>query len=411
MPVRRLPLLALLALAAALIGAAPAAADGYVQLDGTVLRYTGDGIEPSNVTISDQLGVLRLEENASRMTAGPGCSVSADGYLVECPELGVERIEVQLGDVGSDVRILAPLPADIRGGAGDDLLIGGPAEDTIDGGGGQDVIGGGPGADELHGGPGDDLVTYQDRIGPDGELLGRRTGVRAMVGRLDWSGGFDERDTISTDVEQVEGGDGADRFSLRDGLRTSVACGGGRDRVDADPRDSVDVDCESGTVAPQRGGARLTIPTLTFPFTSSGDRGRGEVRVLPLLPLRGGAVLLRVSCPLGVGLLDLDGPGCSGRVRFARGNVSMGIQRVRVARGQVRTLRLPLSSSRNLARRAGGPRDHRHRAARSRRGAARAALHRSRVGGEGVHSLHGTRDLRAQIGHGSVTGGSIGSRP
>jgi len=353
-PVRHLPRLVLLALAAALIGAAPAYADGFVQLDGTVLRYTGDGVEPSNVTISDELGVLRLEENASRMTAGPGCTVSADGYLVECPELGVERIEVRLGDLGSDVRILAPLPADIQGGAGDDLLIGGPAEDSISGGGGQDVIGGGLGVDVLHGGPGDDLVTYQDRIAPDGELLGRREPVRVMVGRLDWSGGFDERDTIATDVEQVEGGDAADHFYLRDGLRTSVACGGGRDRVDADPRDSVDVDCESGTVAPQRGGARLTIPTLTFPFTSSGDRGRGEMRVLPVLPLHGSTVLLRVSCPLGVGLLDLDGPGCSGRVRFARGAVSIGTQRVRIARGATKTLHLALSSSRTLARRPGG---------------------------------------------------------
>jgi hypothetical protein len=175
-----------------------------------------------------------------------------------------------------------------------------------------------------------------------------------MVGRLDWSGGFDERDTIFTDVEEVEGGAGADHFFLRDGLRTAVACGAGRDRVDADPRDSVDVDCERGTVAPQLGGARLTIPTLTFPFTSSRDRGRGEVRVLPLIPLHGATVLLRVSCPLGVGLLDLDGPGCSGRVRFARGGTLMGVQRIRVARGQTKTLHLPLSSSRALARRAGG---------------------------------------------------------
>ena len=347
-------LLVLFALAAALIGAAPAAADGVVELDGTVLRYTGDGIEPSNVTISDALGMLQLEENASRMTAGPGCTVSADGYLVQCPELGVERIEVRLGDIGSDVRILAPLPADIRGGAGDDVLIGGPAEDSIDGGAGQDVIGGGPGIDGLHGGPGDDLVTYRDRIGFDGELLGRRSPIRAQVGRLDWSGGFDERDTIFTDVEQVEGGDASDHFSLRDGLRTSVACGGGRDRVDADPRDSVDVDCESGTVAPQPGGARLTLPTLTFPFTSSGDRGRGEMRVLPFIPLHGGTVLLRVSCPLGVGLLDLDGPGCAGRVRFARGATPMGVQRIRIARGKTKTLHLPLTSSRALARRGGG---------------------------------------------------------
>ena len=33
-----------------------------------MLRYTGDDIEPSNVTIDHVDGVLRLDENASRMT-------------------------------------------------------------------------------------------------------------------------------------------------------------------------------------------------------------------------------------------------------------------------------------------------------------------------------------------------------
>lgn len=351
---RRLPLPFLVALALTLLAAAPAAAGGLVQLDGAVLRFTGDDQEPSNVTISRANGLLRLDEDASRMTAGDGCSVSADGYHATCPDTGIERIEVRLGSLGSDVRILADLPADIHGGAGDDVLIGGPAEDTIDGGGGQDILGGGPGPDVLHGGPGEDLVTYADRIGPDGTLLPRHGGVRVAIGRLSWSGGFDERDTIADDVEQVEGGAGPDRFELRDGLHTQVGCGGGRDRVIADPRDEIDIDCEATLVAPERFGRRLRIATLPFPFTSGGDAGHSEVRVMPLLPLSGDTVLLRVSCPLGVGLLDLDGPGCSGKIRFTHGGTFMGLQRVSVPRGKTITLRLPLTSSRALARRPGG---------------------------------------------------------
>ncbi|MGB2712068.1 MAG: hypothetical protein WBC33_11195, partial [Conexibacter sp.] len=101
---RPLPVL-LLALAATLLAAAPATAGGVAQLDGVVLRFTGEDAEPSNVTISRSGGLLTLEENASRMTAGPGCSVDATGYVATCPDAGIERIEVRLGDIGSDVRI------------------------------------------------------------------------------------------------------------------------------------------------------------------------------------------------------------------------------------------------------------------------------------------------------------------
>ncbi|MBS1870330.1 MAG: calcium-binding protein [Actinobacteria bacterium] len=348
----------LTALAVSLLAAAPASAGGLVQLDGPVLRFTADDLEPSNVTIDDVGGVLTLDDDASRMTValGSACTLDATGYHVTCPDAGIERIEVQLGLLGSDVRIRADLPSTIRGGPGDDLLVGGPAEDVIDGGGGQDIIAGGGGADVLSGGPGEDLVTYVDRIAPDGTLLPRRTAVRAQIGRLDWSGSGDERDTIERDVEQLQGGAGNDRFSLRDGRATEVACGGGRDTVTADPRDVVDIDCERASVAPPRGGTRLTVATLPFPFPSVNDRARGTIAVEPLLPLHGGAIPLRVSCPAGLGLLELvRSDPCTGRVRFTRGDgAPMGTQRVRIPRGGTIGLRLPLRSSRALARRAAG---------------------------------------------------------
>jgi len=355
-PVRRLlPPFALLAL---LVCAVPAAAGGLVELDGAVLRFSGDDVEPSNVTIDRAGGLLTLEENASRLALPPGspCTLDGTGYRVECPDAGIERIEVRVGLLGSDVRILADLPTTITGGPGDDLIVGGPGEDAIDGGPGQDIIAGGPGADVLRGGAGEDLVTYADRIGGDGTLLPRREAVRAEIGRLDWSGSGDERDTIADDVEQLQGGGGADRLSLRDGRATEVACGGGRDSVLSDPRDVVDIDCESTRVAPERGGARLTIATLPFPFAKLNDVGSSTVAVDPTLPLHGDAIVLRVSCPAGVGLLELvDAMPCTGRVRFTRADgVAMGAQRVRVPRGGTITLHLPLHSSRALARRSAG---------------------------------------------------------
>ena len=375
MPVRRRAIL-LTALAASLPCVVPSAASagGLVELDGTVLRFTGDDVEPSNVTIDQVDGRLRLTENASPMTVATpapappatvtgaasatpaACTVLDGGYVVECPDAGIERIELRLGLLGSDVRILADLPTKIDGGPGDDLIVGGPSEDAIDGGPGQDIIAGGPGADVLRGGSGEDLVTYTDGIGADGTLLPRGSGVRAQIGRLDWSGSFDERDTIADDVEQLQGGGGADRLSLRDGRATAVSCGGGRDSVTADPRDVLDIDCESARVAPQPGGPRLTIATLPFPFPGLNDVGRSTIAVEPLLPLHGDAILLRVSCPAGLGLLELvRALPCTGRVRFTRSDGSaMGTQRVRVPRGGTITLRLPLHQSRTLARRAAG---------------------------------------------------------
>ena len=172
----------------------------------------------------------------------------------------------QLGLLGSDVRIRAELPSQDRGGPGDDLIVGGPSEDAIDGGPGQDIIAGGPGADVLSGGPGEDLVTYDDRIAADGTLLPRRSGVRMQVGRPDWSGSGDERDTIGSDVEQLQGGAGADRLSLRDGRATQVACGAGRDRSSP-----IRATCSTSTATARPShrspaAPRLTVPTLPFPF-------------------------------------------------------------------------------------------------------------------------------------------------
>lgn len=355
MPVRPRLLLPL-ALLLLLLGAVPAAAGGFVQLDGAALRFTGDDLEASSVTISDRPGTLVLDEDASRMTAGPGCTASADGYHVTCPDAGIERIVVKVGLLGSDVRIRADLPSFIQGGPGDDVLIGGPANDVIDGGPGQDIIAGGGGADVLSGGPGQDLVTYDDQIASDGTLLPRRTGVRVAIGRPGFSGAPGEGDTIEPDVEQVQGGDGNDTFYLRDGRATSVSCGGGRDTVFADPRDAIDTDCENAIVAPQPGGARLTLATLQFPFTGSADSARSAIAIGPPLPLQHGAIVLRATCPPGIGLLEMVGaPPCSGLVRFTRSDgVAMGAQRVRIARGAAATLRLPLTSSRALARRASG---------------------------------------------------------
>ncbi|MBB4664138.1 hypothetical protein [Conexibacter arvalis] len=356
MRISRLRLAAPLAMLACGVTAAPALAGGTVAIDGDTLVYAGDAGDPINVIVSESGRMLRLDENGSRIAVAPGsaCTVSADGYRADCEADGIARIRVTAGVSGSDVRIRAALPAELIGGPGDDVLIGGPGDDVIDGGPGRDVIGGGGGADVLRGGDDEDLVTYVDQIAANGDLRPRREGVTVRIGADGASGARDEGDTIARDVEQIEGGAGADRFELRDGLAQSVACGGGRDTVILDERDDPSIDCERGQVGP-RAGARMSIPTLIYPFPGREDNDRSTIRVKPTLPLQRGAIVVRVRCQTAIGLLANDGPGCAGTLRMTRaGGFAMATKRVSLARNRTMTWRVPLTSSRSLARRAGG---------------------------------------------------------
>jgi Tol biopolymer transport system component len=128
----------------------------------------------------------------------------------DCTIVGTRRRDVLRGTNERDV---------IRALSGDDVVDGNPGDrrneyagrrddDMLDGGPGDDTIRGRRDHDVLRGGPGNDRL-----IGDDG------------------------RDVFA-------GGPGADRFFTRDDLRESIRCGSGRDRVQADERDSVNRDCE-----------------------------------------------------------------------------------------------------------------------------------------------------------------------
>lgn len=353
MTLTRLTVRSLAAAAISLAAAAAPAAASLVQVDDGVAAYSGIAEEPDNVTVSHVGGMIRFDENASRMAAVDPCVLSRNGYRVECPDAGVTALRITTSPaMGSDVRVLTGLPATITGGKGDDILIGGPGATTIDGGGGFDVLGGS--GDTVFKGDKDTLVTFSDRIGADGTLLPRRTRVVVRPGVKGGSGGTGQHDTIPAAIGQLQGGDGADLFSVRDGWPQTIDCGSGASTVSADPSDTIGPTCRSVRIAPARGQARMRIPVLAYPFAHHVDVGRSDVRVLPVLPLIGGAIVVRVTCPPAVGLLEEDGPGCGGRVRIARGSTTMALRRVTVRRGATITLKLPLTSSRALARRPGG---------------------------------------------------------
>jgi Ca2+-binding RTX toxin-like protein len=86
-----------------------------------------------------------------------------------CEAAPIAGFEVNTGAGNDSVVIgrLVPVPATIRGGEGDDVLvggaaadklIGGPGNDELNGRGGNDVLLGGSGNDTLIGGPGSDTL-------------------------------------------------------------------------------------------------------------------------------------------------------------------------------------------------------------------------------------------------------------
>ncbi len=347
-------LLPLLVTACALALPAVASASATVRVDGNTLFFSGIPTEPNNITVTHVSHAVRIDENASRMAAVAPCELSDDGYRVDCPDGGITKLNIHTSPVmGSDVRLLTGLPATIVGGSSDDTLIGGPGADTIDGGGGLDVIGGGGGADVLRGSK-QTLITYIDRIGSDGTLLPRTTGVVVRPGVSGGSGGRGEHDSIAKATGQLEGTSAADTFYLRDRVTQAVDCGAGVDTVYADPLDSPAIDCEKVFVAPASGQARMTIPQLAFPFAGSADTGRSDVTVGPVLPLVQNAVVVHVSCPVAIGLLAADGPGCAGRVKIAHGSTTLGTIRIAVGRGRTTTVKVPLHESLPLANSSAG---------------------------------------------------------
>jgi Ca2+-binding RTX toxin-like protein len=116
------------------------------------------------------------------------------------------------GAAGND-RLLGGVGVDrLFGAAGGDRLFGAAGNDTLDGGAGNDLLEGGTGNDTLKGGAGNDVI----RGGTGSDTLDGGKG----------------RDTI-------EGGTGNDIVRAKDGIRDTIRCGGGRDKVTVDRKDIV----------------------------------------------------------------------------------------------------------------------------------------------------------------------------
>src|SRR6185503_9338468 len=89
------------------------------------------------------------------------------------------------------------------GGSGNDTITGNATANLLQGNAGNDTIDGGLGADLMSGGAGTDTVTYASRA----------TNITVTIDALANDGASGETDRVFSDVENLIGGTGADRFT------------------------------------------------------------------------------------------------------------------------------------------------------------------------------------------------------
>jgi hypothetical protein len=160
-------------------------------VDGGVVRVASPPGEANVLTVAQGLteGTMIVTDSGAPLSAGPGCTVGADGsaHCSSVPALPFASIDLDAGDLDDSVSVAAAVPATILGGEGDDRITGGDGDDTLIGSGGADF---------------------------------------------------------------AEGGRGDDSIDLRDGVADSAWCGRGLDSVGAETLDALDLACESVDYGP-----------------------------------------------------------------------------------------------------------------------------------------------------------------
>src|SRR3954454_3396535 len=301
---RRLPIA--LAAGLAVLAAAPAAHAATAEVKGTAVVYDLDVQNPFAQDLlvefkgDKYVFTERGNENRVLLNAKTSCS-KGDGKVISCNGAGVTRVSISTENFDDVVTVGdgVTVPVDIELGQGGDQGTGGPAadvfkgglfeglgNDTLDGKAGDDKFVAGPNADLMTGGDGLDTVDYSGRQirqavslddeGNDGDFTDLASLDTAAVSGADNAKqvenitGGSGKDTLTGNdqanvltgnggADTLEGRGGADSFNGGNGndqilartptqgvsdKDTLISCGGGQDRVVADPEDVVDADCE-----------------------------------------------------------------------------------------------------------------------------------------------------------------------
>jgi hypothetical protein len=308
----------LVAVAACVMGAAPAqatllvrsdGADGLVVMDknglndlGFMSQATVDGAPGYRIHNSRLTDIFDFDFQA-------GCSDGGDRVAL-CKRF-ISKMNIALVG-GNDIFSLGLVPngfASVAGGAGNDDLDGHPGTDNLNGGTGDDKLNGLGGADTLNGRDGAD-----DLEGGNG------------ADTFNGDGGNDE--IVSKEGEGIT--------SVKD----TVNCGSGQDFVTADLKDAVSATSDPG------GGTCEEVDRSPIGETPHVKLPANRLRVA-----RGGNVKVRLRCPRGVRSL-----GCRGRLQLRVGGASSSRSRrvryrIRAGRRKAVTLKLTSRDMRSIRRR------------------------------------------------------------
>ena len=158
--------IALLALTLALAGLAClpgfAAAAGALNNSGT-LEFNAAAGETNNLTLAKQGNAFIFTDSGAPIAPGAGCAFVTPNQ-VSCPAAGVDRISVELGNLGDRFTVVGTIRLPCcsgvvaRGEADNDVLNTGVGRSEFFGDGGQDTLNGNAGRDRLVGGPGNDVL-------------------------------------------------------------------------------------------------------------------------------------------------------------------------------------------------------------------------------------------------------------
>ncbi len=354
------------AAALGVLGSATNALAGTASLSGSNIGYTAPAGETNLLTVSQSATAIVFTDTGAAVTAGAGCTaMGANAASCAIPP-NLNLVYASLGD-GNDTATMADSVVgpsgsgfQLLGGAGNDTLTGGEnigdylsgddGNDTLNaragndglsggigndsevGGLGNDTFGGEAGTDTIDGGPGRDTLTLRATpdgadtisLGADRDRLDARERTSPLVLTMDGvadDGEAGEGDNIGADVEDVEGGQAANRMvGTQTGAPTRMQGGPGNDSITGGPgTDSISSGAGNDTISSGEGTDQIfdgsgadTIATGAGDdeIDASFDDGSADV-------MSGGSGTDRVTfterlTPIAVSLDDVANDGRAG---------------------------------------------------------------------------------------------------
>jgi Ca2+-binding RTX toxin-like protein len=232
--------------APALILAAPAWATTGVTKSGGVITVNARDNRFNDIRVDRTGNTFFIRDAGDRPVAGSGC-VQFRVNVVACSANGVNRININAGNLRDRVFNNTGTPSVQNGGTGNDTLRGGSGNDTLNGQAGDDTLIGNQGNDVLNGGPGNDTAeALASRDGRDRFFGGpgldtttyaaRSLRVVVFLDNLANDGVTSEGDDNRADVEKVVGGRADDQL-VGSAVRNVLEGNGGSDTLRGGPGD------------------------------------------------------------------------------------------------------------------------------------------------------------------------------